>query len=95
MMMHPSGGWGLLPLLMPVSMLVLGLIVLSVVRAAMSPPRLSRRQSGRREAAASDDDPLDVLRERYVRGEIDLDDLERQLGVLMRHEPSALPRRTG
>ena len=68
-------GWGWLA--MSVSMLVFwGLVVWGVVRVM--------RNSDRAPSAPAPSDPEQILRERFARGEIDIEELERRRELLRR-----------
>ena len=86
MMMPPS--WAF-PLLMPAVMIVLALLILVAVRASQLPPQPTRPRPGQRARkldGGDNENALNLLRQRYVQGETDLDDFERRVEALVRRE---------
>lgn len=88
-----GAGWGFpwLVLIVPVVMGVLMVFRMSGGRGAMHPGcGMGTLRHGDERPAESPppDDPMATLRERYVRGEIEIGEFERRLDGLLRSEPS-------
>jgi uncharacterized membrane protein len=84
------GSW-VFALVMLVVLLVVGLLL---VRSMVFSARPLGRQSGQRlrrggqRDDGDQDGALSILRRRYVRGEIELEEYERRVEPLLRHQPS-------
>jgi uncharacterized membrane protein len=88
MMMPSSGGSWLYPLLMVVVMIAFVAVIAGVARAALWRPTEQQNAlgGGNDPARAGDEPPLAVLRRRFVRGDIELEELERRVELLIRQE---------
>jgi uncharacterized membrane protein len=93
-MMPWNGSWVFALVMLVVMLVVLLAVGLLLVRSLVCSARPSGRQSvqRRRRSGQRDDGDQDgalsILRRRYVRGEIDLEEYERRVEPLLRHQPS-------
>ena len=71
----PWHGWFMGPIMMLAFLVVIVVVAVLVVRAVSAPHSSSRR-------GGSDNAPLDILKERFARGEIDKDEFEQRRKVL-------------
>ena len=72
-------GWFVGPIMMIVFLVITGIVVVSIVRWLMGPGHHGHGPYAPRPVESS---PLDILKERYARGEIDKDEFEERRRVL-------------
>ena len=87
------------PLAMLLGLVIVVLVVVVVLRFVVGGNTLGRssdaaNQGARLEAPRDQRDPLEIVRERYARGEIDHDELERYLDNLVVDERRGRPGHT-
>ncbi len=76
-MMHDGWyGWFVGPIMMMVFLVITGIVVVSIVRWLMGPGH------GPHVSGPVQKSPLDILKERYARGEIDKDEFEERRKIL-------------
>lgn len=89
------GGWWVFALVMPFVMLAVAFLMMRAMRGMFfstgEAPRARPGPDGRQDADGDegedgDDRAMSILRQRYARGEIDLEEDERRLEPLLRHE---------
>ncbi len=90
------GAWWPLMIVMPLVMVGIGIVMMLVVTRGRS-GRRDGWPSGQRAPAEPSrelpkprEDPLAILRERWARGEIDMEEFERRLDQLVRTEPELI-----
>ena len=90
------GAWWPLIIAMPLAMVSIGIVMMLVVTRGRPGRRdgwlsnLGRHRAPTeptRELPQPREDPLAILRERWARGEIDMEEFERRLDQLVRTEP--------
>lgn len=72
-------GWFLGPIMMIVFLVITGIVVVSIVRWLMGP---AHHGHGPYASGPVERSPLDILKERFARGEIDKDEFEERRRVL-------------
>jgi len=88
-MTMPSNWW-VFPLVMPVVMVVVAFLMMRTMRGTFFPGHrgeLGSASSAAQELEDDDDRALSILRQRYAGGEIELEEFERRVEPLLRHEP--------
>lgn len=90
-------GWWVFPLMMVIVMPVFAFVMMRMMRGMFSAGRPPRRSPSRdlrpgnddrddEGPDGNDDRALSILRQRYARGEIDVEEYERRLEPLLQHE---------
>jgi uncharacterized membrane protein len=88
--MMPSNWW-IFPLVMPLVMVVVAFLMMRMMRGAFFPGHRTQHSSAGSAAEelhdGDNDRALSILRQRYAGGEIELEEYERRVEPLLRHEP--------
>lgn len=79
---YGMGGWGGLGWIGPLLFLVLLVLGIVYLGRALWPARAERAAPGSGAPLAGEDPALQILRERYARGEIDAEEFERRKAAL-------------